>query len=255
MRLEELAQLFARYQIYPMSCYGADSPVRVFQRMFPAEHYGRDLEILLRFQDYAPQQRGADLPFWGNRYFTQDKGMRVMVISQDSLMKDAGSVALYAHLMPVIHDKAGFKKYDDQVHARKLGGRSFYASWEIVRDQLHAWDIDLDFLYLTDAKKVYTAGSWKDRDFDDVRSKELLKVEIDLCEPDLLILLGRSPLATIEEYVSYADVFARKTTIAVCGKRCVVAPFFIGMGRTQAGFQEKLQTATKLITQALALRA
>lgn len=249
MRLEELARLFAGYRIYPASCYRADSPARVFQRMFPAEHYSRDIEILLRLQDYAPRQRGADLPFWGKKYFTEEKGLRVMIVSQDSLMKDAGSVVLYAHLMPVIQDKVEFRTYDDQVHAARPGGRSFYASWRIVRDQLRAWNIDLDFLYLTDAKKVYTEGSWEDRDFDDVRSRELLKAEIELCDPDLLILLGRSPLAAVDEHLSYADILERKTIISVCGKTCIVAPFFFGMGRTQSGFREKMRTATELISQ------
>ncbi len=50
--IEELTQLFAKYRIYPHSCYSEHSPVGLFQKMFPDDHYSRDLETFLASQNY-----------------------------------------------------------------------------------------------------------------------------------------------------------------------------------------------------------
>ncbi len=63
-KIEKLAQLFAKYKIYPERCYHENTPVRVFQRVFPNNHYSKDLETFLSYQNYEPTKRGADLPFW-----------------------------------------------------------------------------------------------------------------------------------------------------------------------------------------------
>jgi len=62
-KISELAQLFAKYKIYPQSCYNDCSPVRIFQGMFLENHYSKDLETFLYYQNYKPTQRGADLPW------------------------------------------------------------------------------------------------------------------------------------------------------------------------------------------------
>lgn len=50
-------------------------------------------------------------------------------------------------------------------------------------------NINLDLLYLTDASKVYKNGNREKREFDKERSRNLLSAEIELCEPDMIILL------------------------------------------------------------------
>ena len=132
MQIEKLAQLFPRFGTYPVSCYETNSPVRVFQKMFPDDHYSRDLETFLQFQDYTPEQRGADLPWWGKKFFTQQKGFRTMVVAQDSLAKDARSIVLYAHLMPILSSKTEYKEYTDQL----VSSRSFFNSWKTVKKNL-----------------------------------------------------------------------------------------------------------------------
>ncbi|XOB40920.1 MAG: hypothetical protein ACKKMW_02525 [Candidatus Nealsonbacteria bacterium] len=84
-KISELAQLFAKYKIYPKSCYNDCSPVKVFQRMFPKNHYSKDLEIFLSYQDYKPTQRGVDLLWWGKKFFTDELGFRILIVGQDSL--------------------------------------------------------------------------------------------------------------------------------------------------------------------------
>jgi hypothetical protein len=237
-KIEGLARLFSNYKIYPQSCYKESSPVDVLNRMFPDDHYSRDLKVFLPLQEYAPEQRGADLPWWGKKFFTQEKGFRTLIVAQDSLAKDARSIVLYAHLMPLVSDKAGYERYTTQLHSN---GRSFFNSWNTVKEQLHEWDIGLDFLYITDAKKVYTKGSWKDWDFDVPQSKKLLEEEIDFCNPDLIILLGASPLRLLDKEMHYSSAVNKRDTMLIRGRRCVVSPFFIGQGRTQAGFKEKVQ--------------
>ena len=91
-RIEKLARLFARYKIYSKNCYIDYSPARIFQKMFPEDHYSRDMEEFFSYQDCEPAQRGADLPWWGKKFFTEQAGFRVLIVGQDSLTKDAGSV-------------------------------------------------------------------------------------------------------------------------------------------------------------------
>lgn len=247
MQIEKLAKLFSKFKTYPLGKYGDKSPVRVFQKMYPDDHYSRDLEVFLHFQNYMPEQRGADLPWWGKKFFTQEKGFRTLVVAQDSKALDAGSVALYVNLMPLISSKDEYKEYADQIGSK----RSFFNSWSIVKKQLEAWDVPYDFLYVTDAKKVYKKGSWDDQDFDEEKSRELLKAEIDLCKPDLVILLGASPLQLMEGGQNFATAVEGGRVIMSQGTRCVVAPFFIGMGRAGFDFKRRLEIATLLIKKEL----
>lgn len=244
-KINELAQLFAKYKIYPKSCYNDCSPARVFQRMFPENHYSKDLETFLSCQNYKSTQRGADLPWWSKSFFTEELDSRVLIISQDSLSKDAKSIVFFAHLMPVINNEYRYKEYVDQLNGKR--SFSFKNSWNKVRKQLIEWNIDFDFLYITDASKVYKKGSLKDKDFDRGKNKELLESEIEFCNPDLIILLGEQPLNLLYKTKSYSSVVEGGKSILVKGKKCVVAPFFIGQGRTQKNFKGRLEIATNLI--------
>ena len=239
-RVAALAGLFSKYKTHPARCYDSTSPVRVFQKMFPENYYSRDMETFLRAQKYTATHRGADLPWWGEHFFTGHDGYRVCLVAQDSNAKDAGSVALYAHLLSTVRDNRDlFKKFEKRVHAK----RSFFHSWSIVREQLQAWNIDPAFLYVTDAKKVYSPGSWKHRDFDVERSKELLEAELRMCAPDLIILLGASPLSLLDADAGYASVVG-KDPIMLCGAKTIAVPFFIGQGKVQKQFAARMKAAT-----------
>ena len=243
-KISELAQLFAKYKIYPQSCYNDCSPVRVFQGMFLENHYSKDLETFLYYQNYKPTQRGADLPWWGKKFFSGEIGIRVLLVGQDSLIKDAGSIVLFSHLVPVINNKDEYKEYTDKLNTKKPF--SFY-KWNKIKTQLAEWRIDFNFLYMTDASKVYKNGSWEDGDFDKEKSKELLGTEIEFCNPNFIIFLGGSPLYLLEKTKKYASVVESGKPILIEDKKCVVAPFLIGNGPAQPNFKRRLETATRLI--------
>lgn len=238
----ELAALFAKYKTHPKSRFDGTSAARVFQKMFPNNHYSKDIGTFLQAQNYKPAQRGADMPWWGLNFFTDLPKRKVCIVAQDTNSKDAGSVALYAHLFQSVGgNRAIFREFEERLGTK----RSFFSSWNAVREQLLAWDINLDDAYITDAKKVYAKGSWKDRDFDVERSKELLEAELRLCKPDLVILLGGSPLSLFAPDVRYADAVVAKEPPTLCGAKTVVAPFFIGNGRTQKDFRKRMKVATR----------
>jgi len=247
-KISELAQLFVKYQTYPKDCYNDCSPVRVFQRIFPENHYSKDLKTFLFYQDYKPTQRGADLPWWGKKFFTKQVGFRILIVGQDSLTKDAGSIVLFSHLIPIINTEGGYKEYTDKLKLKKPFP---FNSWNKIRTQLINWNINLDFLYITDAAKVYKKGSWKNRDFDRQKSKELLEAEIELCNPDLIILFGALPLHLLDKTKNYASMVENGKAILIKGKKCVVTPFFIGNGpvgnRYGKGFKKRLEIASNLI--------
>lgn len=244
--ISKLAQLFTRYRVYPNSCYNDCSPVKIFQNNFPENHYSKDLERFFFYQDYRPTQRGADLPWWGKKFFTEERGDRIMIISQDSMMEDAKSITLFAQLFQIVNNLTEYKKL---TKLDKKGSYGF-ASWLKVKNQLADWGIDFDFLYITDASKVYKEGSWKDRNFNKEKSKELLESEIEFCNPNLIILLGAQPLSLLG-IKNYALIVESGKIIKIKNKRCIVAPFFIGNGpagnRGGKGFKKRLEIANDLI--------
>jgi len=225
-KISELAQLFAEYKIYPKSCYNDYSPVKAFQRMFPENYYSKDLETFLSYQNYKPTQRGADLPWWGEKFFTEEIGFRISIISQDSLYKDAGSIVLAAHLFPFVNNPVQYQQFVDEMGVKKYFSFSRYKR---VEDQLTKWGIDFNFLYITDASKVYKEGSWKDRDFDREKSKKLLEVEIEFCEPNLIILLGTPALRLLDKNKNYGEIVESRENIFIKGVECVVSPFLLVM--------------------------
>lgn len=249
-KMDKLAQLFAKYKIYSNVCYHGHSPVKVFQGMFPHDHYSQDLKAFLLYQNYEPEQRGADLPWWGKEFFTKKTGFRTLIVAQDSTAKDAGSIVLFAHLMPIINNLAQYRDYANRLNAKN----SFrFNSWNKMRNQLIEWNINFDFLYITDAAKVYKKSSWKDKNFDKKKSQELLKAEIKFCNPDLIILLGSAPLYLLDGTKNYASVVENGKHILMAGRRCIVAPFPIGNGPTQQNFKTRLEIATDLIKNVLIL--
>jgi len=243
-KIEELAKLFSKFSIYSNRCYKDETPVKIFQKMFPDDHYSRDLRTLLDSQNYMPERRGADLPWWGRKFFTEQSGFRVLIVGQDSLAKEAGSVVLWTHLMPIIDDEIEYKKYTSRLNTEKLFS---FQSWRKIKDQFAEWDINFDFLYITDAMKVYKKGSWGDRDFDKEKSKKLLEAEIEFCNPNFTILLGASPLYLLDNTKNYASIADGGKPILINRRKCIVAPFLIGNGRMQTNFEKRLEAATNLI--------
>ncbi len=242
-KINELAQLFARYKIYPRNCYNSRSPAMVFQRMFPENHYSKDLKTFLSYQDYKPTQRGADLPWWGKSFFLRNSGFRTLIIGQDSTYEDAGSIVLAAEFFPNV-SREKYQEFIDEMEVNRYFG---FNKWERVRDQFVDWGIDFDFLYITDASKVYKEGSWNNWNFDRKKSRELLENEIEFCNPDLIILLGTSPLYLLDNTINYASAVGSGKLISVLKRSCVVAPFFLGNGRAQSSFRKRLDIATDLI--------
>lgn len=248
-KIAELAQLFAKYKIYPKKCYNDRSPTRVFQKMFPENHYSEDLETFLSHQNYEPTKRGADLPWWGRKFFTDKKGLRILIVSQDSEVEGAGSITLFAQLFQVIENREQYKEF-----VRALGGKGAYGfrNRMRVKEQLSEWNIDLDLLYITDASKVYKEGSWKNFDFDRQKSKELLEREIEFCNPSLIILLGGKPLFLLDKTKKFSEVVESGKPILIKGVKCVVSPFITGQGIAHSDFKPRMKITTPLIQKSIA---
>lgn len=246
--IQNLSRLYAKYRIFPDCCYSSGSPVEAFTRLYPDNNYSKELGVFLKLHTYPPVQRGADLPWWGCNYFSCIPGKRTMIISQDSLSKDAGSIAFWAQLFSVIRNEDNYKYYTSQLSDKDLFR---FSSWSKVYNQLHNWKLDLNYCFITDAAKVYKNGSWKDRDFDRQRSKELLLEEIEICKPDLIIILGAAPLVLLDPDIKYGDIVDSGKTININSFKCIVSPFIIGNGPTQVNFKERLAAASKLILEAL----
>jgi len=250
-RIKELATVFNHYKTYPRRCYDKIRFVKVFQERYPQDHYSKEVEILLSMQGYEPAQRGADLPWWGKEYFSNKKGFRVMVICQDSLTEDAGSVVFAAQFFS---SGIGYSQYKDfyKEYLNLVGVNKYFSPNKVrtVIKQFDQWNIDFDYLYITDACKVYNYNSWKDRDFDRDKSKLLLEAEIELCNPNLIILLGSSPLRLLG-VDNYSEAVESGKSIIINGQTCVAAPFFIGQGpsgnRNGLGFKRRLEIASNLI--------
>jgi len=247
-KLNNLFKLFAKYKIYPKSCYKENTAVRIFQKMFPDNYFSKDLERLIKMQNYEPEKRGADLPWWGRDYFKNIDGARIMIVSQDSLVPDAGSIVLGSQLFSEIktNEKNRYDEFENKL-ANKRG--SFFNSWKTIQEIFSYWNLDFNFLYITDASKVYNFNSWKNFDFDKAESKELLESEIDLCEPDLMILLGRSPLILLDRVLSknFTNLIMEEKMIKIMGRDCVVSPFLVGMGKTQSNFKVKIEKVKKML--------
>lgn len=240
--MKQLTQLYADYKIYPLEYYKYDSPVRVFQSLYPNDHFSQDIEGFLQGHDYQKERRGADLPWWGKKYFSDEEGKRTLIISQDSLAKDAGSVVFFAHLMNSVDSVQEYKKYCEQLNENQ----SFrYSSWNKIRNQIKSWGLNFDFLFITDAAKVYKDDSLNS--FDRKKSKDLLEKEIEMCNPDFLILLGGAPLSLLRKDLNYRDVVEKSENISIIGRKTVVTPFPSGNGLTQENFEDRMEKATVLI--------
>lgn len=113
--------------------------------------------------------------------------------------------------------------------------------------QLEKWNLDLNNCYITDAAKAYKESSYKDRDFDNTKSKKLLMAEIEACKPSLIILLGGQPLRFLLPKMKYSSVVETGEYLDFNRIKVVVSPFITGQGHTQKNYHARLNIVTELI--------
>lgn len=212
-KIGQLAEIYRNYNIYPQECYTPDTAVQIIQREYPSDYYSQDIKYFLEIQPYKKEQRGADLPYWGKKYFTDEPGRRIMVISQDSLAEDAGSTVFYACLMDKFDD-TGFRNF------RKKHDITSFKSWKRTRDFLLEIG-QLEYMFITDARKVYQRGL---DDFDDIKSKELMNSEIEFCKPDLVVLLGNKTAGLFDLGLDFNEAI-EKGVLVVNHTKFIVASF------------------------------
>lgn len=241
-RIKILSIEFAQYKTYPLIRFIGDSPLRKFQELYPSNHYSIEIENFLAYHNYDPIRRGADLPWWGKEFFSSKPGFRVMIITRDSLAEDAGSVVLYSHLFPVIEAQGEYYSYANSLNNKQTFS---FKSWNTFSAQFCEWGINMDFLYITDAAKVYKINS--NTSFDKDKSRCLLKREIEICNPDLVIMLGSSSFELFTKGLKFGEVVENGQAINIQGIKCLVSPFITGQGVTQPRFKEKLSRATDVI--------
>ena len=214
-QLLKLAELFSQYKLYPIQCFDNTSIAHIFQTTHPKDSYAKDLTKILEIQHYKPEQRGADLPWWGKRFFSKSIKPRVMIISQDSNSPNAGSIVFHACLWPYM-DYNEYKKY---IRNNRL---VLYRGFGLSRDLIQV--IGFDNIYITDARKVYKKVPIKDKDFDEDYSKELLEWEISICDPELIVLLGEKTMHFMDFEERYNEVCGNQV-LTRNNRPYIVAPF------------------------------
>ena len=239
----ELSKLYSEYKIYPQNAFHTGTPVRVFQDMLPDNYFSKDINAFLEYHNYKATKRGADLPWWGEKYFICGNDKKYMIVSRDSLSPNAGSVVFYAHLMQQIKSRQEYEHYCGKLDM--FYQKFKFGSWLNVLKTLTEWKIDLDNLFITDASKVYMEES--DKKFDKIKSKELLIREIKLCSPDILILLGDIPFNLLSKDYTFAEVVDNARLLEIEGIKTVVSPFPTGLGRTRKDFRPRMNKTTALI--------
>lgn len=219
-KISRLAQLFAKYKIYPKAKFTTNTAAGWFLENSD-NYYAEDLRnYFLPEQNYQSEKRGADLPFWGKEYFSDRKGKRIFVVAQDSQTPDAGSIVFLAHL---------FKNLDLYKKYKTALGKNPEVKLRYDEFILEECKLNLNFLYITDAKKVYQDSSWKK--FDRHQSQKLLEEEINFCQPDAIIFLGSAGLnLLLGKTKKLADYYQNGEEIKIRGIDCFVFPFPTGNG-------------------------
>lgn len=201
IKIRELGELFRPYGIYPQDRYHEKTAFKVFQKTHPNHHFSREAQYLIHTQQRHSERIGADLPYWGKNYFSNDKKPRYFVISQDSNSLDAGSIVFYANLMNNEIDTNDIPTYINRF------GLTPFKSWNDARDYfISDLEFDMEYVYVTDAKKVYPKGKRAENFQVDQKqrqkwlaeceelSRELIFKEITFCSPDIIIAMGTNAL-------------------------------------------------------------
>lgn len=152
-----------------------------------------------------------------------------------------------------IYTRNEFETFENRLDKNQKYG---YKRWERVKNQFQEWDLSFEFLYITDAKKVYQNNSLaykhiekdKRKKFLDIpKSKHLLDEEIEFCSPDRIILLGDAPLELLDKSRNYASVVDHDNPIFINNRMCIVSPFPSSRSKSQPRFEQRLANATRLI--------
>lgn len=252
-KIKKLANIFAKYKIYSKSkCLKEGTPVSAFLGLYPNNYYSTDLKELLKYQNYEPLQKGADLPWWGRNYFNNKKGYRVVAIAQDSYSIDAGSIVFFASLFYDVSDMGNLKKFIDKIDSRFNAGKFRNGYLKIKKILEGEMGLNKDFLYITDAKKVYKERFREKGKYDKNKSGELLKEEIKFCKPSFIITLGKQAVSLLKEDArGYSELVESNEIIKIQGIDCVVAPFPIGNGVGQNNFNKRKDIALNKIKKLL----
>lgn len=245
--ISDLSKMYSEYKIYPACTFYKGTPMKVFQEMYPSNYYSREINIFLQEHDYMPIRRGADLPWWGKNFFENNGNKKALLISQDSLSADSGSVAFYTHIMQAVNYEAEFKTFYAELaeEYRRFG----YSNWNKIKEMITDWGIGFENIFITDASKVYLEN--RSDKFDLKKSRELLKKEIEFCKPDILILLGSKPLNLLAKEYEYATIVDKAELIKIEGINTVVCPFPVGNGRSQKNFNQRMDRSRQLIKDVL----
>lgn len=253
MSLDRLTKLFGEYQIASIECLEREkSPYMLIKKHCGHTRYFQSIEQMKEMLPDKSIQRGADLPFWGEKYFLKDeKGLRTMIIAQDSLSEDAGSIVFYAPLLSLNWDK---ETYNTQFYNR-LPKKTFgYNSYQDVLFALNSLQVNLDFLYLTDARKVYKANnlSKEQQKIDKVASFKFIKREIEIVKPQLIYLLGSQSFTLFGYKKEQFSEYVGRKIIEVEHTPAIVAPFVTGNGNKGSNKERFIKRFKN--TQALSLQ-
>lgn len=232
-KITQLSKVFLKngQHLYPLTRYKDETPLRVSQKeyknfKFHNSNYCSDIDHFLSFHDYPQSSEGADLPWWGDEYFSNKKGKRVMVISQETRSPLSGSIAFHANLMKHMDEN----HYNDFLDIYRLPK---FTGWMMAKELFEECGIDYDFMYITDGRKVERKSlSQKKLEHD----SEILKAEIEICNPDVIIILGyvglfvlNSPQKKVTEILMQEDTSVwiedKKGDYWKLKKRFMVAPF------------------------------
>lgn len=231
MGLDRLTKLYSEYQIASKECLEQEkSPYMLIKELCGHTEYFQSTEQLKERLPDKSEQRGADFPFWGEKYFSKnEKGLRTMIIAQDSLSEDAGSIVFYAPLLHLNWDKA---TYNTQFY-KHLPKKTFgYTSYQDVLFALNSWQVDLNFLYMTDARKVYNSNNLpkEQQKIDKVASYDFIKKEIEIVQPHLIYLLGSQAFTLFGYKGGLFAEYVGKKIIEIENIPAIVAPFITGNG-------------------------
>nr|WP_259548290.1 uracil-DNA glycosylase family protein [Heyndrickxia oleronia] len=233
MRLDRLTELYSEYQIASKECLEQEkSPYKLIQKHCGHTKYFQSMEQLKEKLPGQSEQRGADLPFWGKKYFSKsEKGLRTMIIAQDSLSEDAGSIVFYAPLLRLNWDKETYHtKFYNHLPKKTFG----YNSYQDILFALSSWQLNIDFLYLTDARKVYKSNNLpkNQQKIDKVASYEFIKKEIEIVQPHLIYLLGSQAFTLFGYKGELFAEYVGKKFIEIENIPAIVAPFVTGQGKS-----------------------
>ncbi|WP_421381742.1 hypothetical protein ACOJQI_20915 [Bacillus salacetis] len=195
--VKALSELFRDTRIYSQNRYSKNSPLRIFQKEYPNHTYSKEVDEFISTQSLEAFGDGADLPWWGDKYFSDIKAPRVMILTQDSLGPNKGSVVAY---MPFLIDESKSSS-DLNEYVRRYDWQKFGA-FTRFRNLFKKLELDNRFLYVTDARKV--SGDWK----------RVLEKEIEIVSPDVILCLGQTGLEYLSDIKSgVTKLVDRKDTI------------------------------------------